>query len=61
MTEAELMALAALVQQETILMEGENQARAHRGEHPAFTDDGWGYYSGFLTKELIKRKVVHHD
>lgn len=53
---AELLGLAALANVEAVLMSGDNAARAHRGEHPAWTDGtGMMPASEALREELFKR------
>ena len=58
MTEAELIALAALTNQETILMEGENAQRTHQGHSQAYVFDSWGYYHTLLQKEMDSRGLI---
>ena len=55
MTEAELMALVALTQQETILMAGENAQREHLGQSMAYVTDSWGPYHKALHDEMERR------
>ncbi len=57
MNDVELAALTSLVEQETVLMEGENALRANQGFSPAYGYDGWGYYHGILHTELEDRKL----
>ena len=67
MTDAELLALTALTNQETILMDGENAQRTSLGQSQAYVSDWWGYYHALLHKEMDRRglipteKTVTHD
>lgn len=58
MTEAELIALAALTNQETMLMEGENAQRTSLGQSQAYVSDSWGYYHTLLHKEMGRRGLI---
>ncbi len=57
MTDVELAALTALVEQETVLMAGENALRERHNNSPAYGADGWGVYHRHLHIELENRKL----
>ena len=58
MNDAELIALAALVNLEAVQQAGENQSREHQGEHPAYMVGSGGWYAGPLHDELVRRGAV---
>lgn len=55
MTDAELIALAALANVEAVLMAGENALRAMKGNSPAFAWNSWGEYGECLYREIDRR------
>ncbi len=56
MTDAELIALAALVNVEAVLMAGDNAQRVQNGESPVWRE-GWGFMPATLAlqQELYRR------
>jgi len=58
MTDAELIALAAMVMNEAVQMAGENQLRGHLGESPAYVTGSGGRYASALEIELVGRNIV---
>ena len=58
MSDAELIALAALVQLEAVQQAGDNQLRAQQGRSPAWGVDSGGYYSEKLHAELVRRGAL---
>lgn len=61
MTEAELMALVALTQQETVLMASANLLREQQGYSPMYGDDNWGPYHKMLHDEMAQRFTFFRD
>jgi len=59
LTDAELIALSAIVNLESVQMAGDNQQRAHQGYAPAHvTDTGRGVAGEKLYDELFKRGIL---
>ena len=61
MNDAELLALAALVQLEAVQEAGDNQLRALNGESPAWCVGCGGWYAEKLRTELVRRGVIKND
>ncbi len=59
MNETELAALTALVEQETLLMAGENATRLVGDFSPTYAGDNFQSYAVALHKELERRGVLN--
>lgn len=59
MSDAELIATAALANAEAVSMAGENQMRAHQGYAPAYRDGtGFGEWGEKLRDEMHRRAAL---
>lgn len=62
MSDAELIAYAALAHNEAVLMEGDNAQRAKNGLSPAWTSEqGFGIYGEMLVAELKRRRATEES